>query len=134
MIACSCSFNYRNKKVEVLYKAAKLSVYAMKHILAMAFLAKKPRDEFGGKLTALEIKRCEEVLPEDFVRGSAVGICGGRLSNATYEGAKFVPIPTDESAASAGEGTIANVAATAEIADTAVSDTVMPSETDGTKR
>ena len=106
----------------------------MKHLLAMAFLAKKPRDEFGGKLTALEIKRCEEVLPEDFVRGSAVGICGGRLSNATYEGAKFVPVPTDESAAaSAAEGTIANEAAAAEIADTAVSDT-MPSETDGTKR
>ena len=106
----------------------------MKRLLAMAFLAKKPRDEFGGKLTALEIKRCEEVLPEDFVRGSAVGICGGRLSNATYEGAKFVPLPTEESFASAGEGTTANEApAAAVIADSSVSDT-MPSETDGTKR
>ena len=53
-------------------------------------LAKKPRDEFGGKLTAMEIQRCgPEILPAEIVSSlTSVLIRGGKVSNATYTGSQ----------------------------------------------
>ena len=94
-------------------------------------LEKKPRDEFGGKLTAMEIKRCEEVLPEDFVCGTRVVLCGGKRSNATYEGVHFVPDPSEdpEATAATSEG-----ATTSDAADSAAAGETGASETDAGKR